>query len=488
MKKAFSLLLSLALCLALCIPAAAAAEAPSAPLAAAEKLHTLGLFKGAGYDQNGDPVYELDRTATRAEALVMLIRLMGKEQEALASTAQNPFTDVATWADRYVAYAYEQKWTNGIGGGLFGMNQTATAQMYTTFVLRALGYTDMGDQTDFTYAGAKDFAATLGLVTPAKGDFLRGDMAQLSLDALSQNVKGRSESLLEALMEESVFSAYAADAAGFDVELPRNGSTVQVSATKTGSTSWRVDSAALRKALSGAVTVANATLNANMEAATGMPAKTRALYEALYEIHTDQAYFSKLLSSDTVSFYDKIVYVFDQAGDTLAYFERSANNQADSVTLTICRTECSELWQEVSGSIESAIAACQKNTVTVDMDTVLGTEADGDTWHPIYLNGVSLEQLPKAYYLSGANYSDFGLSSLLSSAESYHAGIRDALFEVIWQPLLINEGKGWQEYRGPETALRVSDPTTPFLLFLRNQKGEFIGYVTNQMDTSYTFE
>ena len=44
----------------------------------------------------------------------MLIRVLGKEPAALKSDWTHPFTDVASWADKYVGYAYENVLTKGV--------------------------------------------------------------------------------------------------------------------------------------------------------------------------------------------------------------------------------------------------------------------------------------------------------------------------------------------------------------------------------------
>ena len=64
--------------------------------AMASALKVLTLFRGSdtGFGQG----FDLERTPTRAEALVMLIRLLGEEDEALACTAKHPFRDVDPWA------------------------------------------------------------------------------------------------------------------------------------------------------------------------------------------------------------------------------------------------------------------------------------------------------------------------------------------------------------------------------------------------------
>jgi hypothetical protein len=59
----------------------------------AEQLQDLGLFKGTN---NG---FELERQPTRAEAGVMLIRMLGKEALALSQDSDYPFDDVPDLID-----------------------------------------------------------------------------------------------------------------------------------------------------------------------------------------------------------------------------------------------------------------------------------------------------------------------------------------------------------------------------------------------------
>ena len=44
----------------------------------------------------GTPIFALEQTPTRNQAVIMLVRLPGKEQEALSGTWALPFADVAT--------------------------------------------------------------------------------------------------------------------------------------------------------------------------------------------------------------------------------------------------------------------------------------------------------------------------------------------------------------------------------------------------------
>ena len=104
----------------------------------ADALNTMGLFKGR---TDG---YALCCGATRAEGIVMFLRLIGEESQALSYTGEQPFSD-ASWADRYIAYAYAKGYTKGVSSTLFGTNEPLTAAHYVTFLLRALDYTENED-------------------------------------------------------------------------------------------------------------------------------------------------------------------------------------------------------------------------------------------------------------------------------------------------------------------------------------------------------
>ena len=174
--------------------------------ALADALRDMGLFQGTGTAYGSG--YDLEVAPTRLVGLVMFLRLIGEEGAALSSTAANPFVDTPAWCDRYVAYAYEQGYTQGIGPGLdgrlyFGANTNITAGEYVTFLLRALGYTDSGTSPDFTWSTALDRAVELGVLTSAErtalnsGSFLRAQVVYLSYFALSAPLKDGSGILLD---------------------------------------------------------------------------------------------------------------------------------------------------------------------------------------------------------------------------------------------------------------------------------------------------
>jgi lysophospholipase L1-like esterase len=191
-------------------PAAAAAYTPKYA-AEAEVLSALGLFRGS------DKGYELERRPTRTEALVLLVRLLGKDSAAKAFQEAHPFTDVAPWADRYVAWAFANGLTKGVSETAFGGNADAGALMFTTFILRALGYDDASG--DFTYDGALIKASEIGLIPAGTynapsgsydGVFRRDDCVRLCYQALKTRLREEPRTLASKLVSEGAVSPDAA--------------------------------------------------------------------------------------------------------------------------------------------------------------------------------------------------------------------------------------------------------------------------------------
>lgn len=175
----------------------------------AEDLHDLGLFQGM--DDTGKN-FALDLTATRLEGLAMLIRILGKEDEAFAGSWSHPFQDVPNWADGYVGYAYDNRLAAGISGTEYGVGGI-TVNMYLTFVLRALGYSDV--EGDFSWKDPYDLAAKVGILPSSvdRESFLRGDMVVISAAALGATLKDSELTLADKLIEEGVFTQEQYDAA-----------------------------------------------------------------------------------------------------------------------------------------------------------------------------------------------------------------------------------------------------------------------------------
>ena len=198
LKKVLCAVLVLAL---LCgTMAVVSADRPMADLEKmADALNYLSLFRGTN---NG---YELEGSLTREQAITMVVRLMGAEEEALEKNYQHPFQDVPDWAKPYVGYAYANWITSGMSVTVFGAGQPVTEPQFLTFILRVLGYKD---GQDFTYSNPYDLAERIGLLAKedrATGAFKRGNAVLVCWNAL--NTEGKDgDTLAEELISMKVFT------------------------------------------------------------------------------------------------------------------------------------------------------------------------------------------------------------------------------------------------------------------------------------------
>jgi hypothetical protein len=200
-------------------------------------LKILGLFA------NSPDNFELERAPTRAEAAVMLVRLLGVEYQVKEGNYSHPFTDVPAWADNYVGFIYQKGISNGISESLFGSSNMVSATQYVTFVLRSMGYED---NVDFSYAKALDKARELQLLSDSefsefknKAVFLRNDLVAVSYNALSVSMKGSRQTLLEKLVDvdKAIFKPTAQALGLYPTDFARNYGNVELfnpSSTKNG--------------------------------------------------------------------------------------------------------------------------------------------------------------------------------------------------------------------------------------------------------------
>lgn len=200
-RRIIALLLCVILLCSVASVSVFAARDVSLETALASELKELGLFRGVS-----DTNFDLERAPTRLEALIMLIRVLGKEDEALNGTWSHPFDDVPDWGAPYVGYAYEKHLTQGVSSTKFGTGSSASAAMYLTFVLRALNYSDaIGD---FVWDQPYTLAKSIGIL-PDRVDrvnFWRADVVLISYAALGTKLKGSSTTLSDKLISLGVFS------------------------------------------------------------------------------------------------------------------------------------------------------------------------------------------------------------------------------------------------------------------------------------------
>lgn len=199
-KRIVAFLLCLTICFCV-MPATVLARNTSFEETLAQDLKSLGLFYGVS-----DTDFALGRAPTRVEAMIMLIRLLGKSEEATSKNWSHPFTDVPDWASKYIGYAYEKGLTKGTSDTTFG-TEDANAQMYLTFILRALGYSD-ANGLDFHWENPYELAEFAGILPSRvnRNSFWRADVVMVSYAALSAKLKNSSQTLAQKLIAENVFT------------------------------------------------------------------------------------------------------------------------------------------------------------------------------------------------------------------------------------------------------------------------------------------
>lgn len=184
------------------VPTAGALEGESQR--AADTLATLGLI---------DETDSLTGPATRAQAAVLLVDLAAAGKAAAHDNWISGFRDVPAEAPDAVTYAAHQGWITGVTAVEFRPNQAITANAWSAFLLRMLGYSDKDG--DFSVSGAAAFAQRIGLLSTSwDGALTLGGLYQMALDALSFPYRDGSGTVLERLIEEGCVSSSAANALG----------------------------------------------------------------------------------------------------------------------------------------------------------------------------------------------------------------------------------------------------------------------------------
>jgi len=184
--------------------------------ALADNLFDLRLFMGTGVDSSGAPIFELERSLNRMEALALVVRLMGLESKANEFSGPNPFRDTPYWGEKIAAFAYYEGISVGIGSGLFSPERFVTYLEFTAFLLRTLGYSEYNG--DFQFNQAVNKAVEINLYTLNQknvqnnaGHFFRSDAVVSMARALLTNTKGTDSMLIDTLVVSNTISREAAD-------------------------------------------------------------------------------------------------------------------------------------------------------------------------------------------------------------------------------------------------------------------------------------
>ena len=390
MKKILSLIL--VLCLAISIfPIAVFADYTPKYTVYADGLYELGLFRGTGTDKNGKPVYELGRTPTRAEALTLLIRLLGEEEDALECTGGHPFTDVpaGNWAEPYVSYAYAKGYTNGMSATTFAPGETANANMYLTFLLRALGYDD--SRGDFSYFTAYKKAAETGICRSGEyvsGSFYRDDCVYTSWRALLAGCSDESGSLASRLSASGAIDGEKARELGllynsgvYGITVSGTAASVEVCAPEGMQVSVTVLRENGNYAASGSAKTTEGHTAVSVPL-SGLPSSyvisaqiVNGLGIPLCDEYTSREYtkdFQTFMAKTPEDFAGQTIITFDDEADNFAVIGNSVRQSEETQHNTL-------------------ISADEKNGVYVlgNIDSTVSSLREGDLFYDVYGSGPS---------------------------------------------------------------------------------------------------
>lgn len=153
----------------------------------AEALNILGIMNGSGGD------LKLNNPLSRAEACVLIVKLMGKYQEAQLSKYSMKFKDVPSWAWSSVGYMNKLGIANGFSADTFAATAPASLNSYLTILLNVLGY-QIG--VDYKFEDVVNYSKKIGLITDAEirnikyETFHKYHAARLSVKALMLPMRG----------------------------------------------------------------------------------------------------------------------------------------------------------------------------------------------------------------------------------------------------------------------------------------------------------
>lgn len=155
----------------------------------ANYLKTQGVIQG---DETGN--LNLDKGVSRVEMMIFLSRLLGVEEKAKNFPHGFTFKDVDAnyWGKGYVEWANYENITKGVDNGKFNPSGKVNLAQVQTFLLRALGYTDVAWGEEGLLA--EEIGMMTDLNKPA-GEVTRGYVTSLIINALKSNVKDSNQTL-----------------------------------------------------------------------------------------------------------------------------------------------------------------------------------------------------------------------------------------------------------------------------------------------------
>lgn len=169
----------------------------------AAALDALGLFKGTGAG------YALDENLTRAQAIVMVLRMIGEEDEVRAVIGDRHFIDTyGHWAGDAIEYAYGRGYINGASENECTPERNVTGREFVKMLLGAMGYDNLTLENAYEKAVETDLLFdnyTRTAVATDGYELKRSDVVRICRGALLIELPdGRI--LKELLIERGVFT------------------------------------------------------------------------------------------------------------------------------------------------------------------------------------------------------------------------------------------------------------------------------------------
>lgn len=201
-KKIASVFMAVTLTIMLSIPAVSAEGATTTSIGTdVEIAKNLGIVMGDG---NGVTAEYLAKDTQRIQAAIMLLRLIGKEDQAKAFTGTDNFKDAGkvSWSEakNILAYlkAHPEYGFAGYSNGNFGVEDKILPQQFYKVLLTVMGF-ETGK--DFKYADTLKFAESKGLTKVATlGELTNNDMAVATVEALKAKVNGSDKTVADVLV------------------------------------------------------------------------------------------------------------------------------------------------------------------------------------------------------------------------------------------------------------------------------------------------
>lgn len=144
----------------------------------------------------------LDEKMFRRDAVIMLSRLLGVEEEAKAFEEEG----LPTWEDNeiefyvpYLAWAQANEFFKGYSEEKFGPADNITAREYAILLLRALGYVEEAADFETVYEFADELDIFVKVYADKDDEITRGQMAQMTVNALYIEMKDSEETLADHL-------------------------------------------------------------------------------------------------------------------------------------------------------------------------------------------------------------------------------------------------------------------------------------------------